>query len=328
MARRGRPPHTEVLTPREQEVLDLLRRGLTNEQIAERLGISRDGAKFHVSQILSRLGVTTRHEAALWDAATHRPWWKKAMAALPFPGSLKLGAKIAGGAVVASAVAGIALFVWLVFSQENFMVSRRWVPGSTVPPTAVPGVESKEPFWYQRLEEERSLKPRFDVVLNGINIGPTSDRRGGPCEGIPNTSSEIVPRPYAQARGSELEVEPRYLPVGTTVNENASSTIVCRGVIAFVVRDFDVPPDRAAGRFGGWVMVSRWLGEKYVRILLPTEEFEAGIVAGRPAVFVPPTTPEGSGISVIAIAEPFGMTVLQAKGITFEELLRVAESLY
>jgi Tol biopolymer transport system component/DNA-binding CsgD family transcriptional regulator len=118
MARRGRPPHPEVLTPREQEVLDLLRRGLTNEQIAERLGISRDGAKFHVSQILSRLGVTTRHEAALWDAATHQPWWKKAMAVLPFPGSLKLGAKIAGGAVVASAVAGIALFVWLVLSQD------------------------------------------------------------------------------------------------------------------------------------------------------------------------------------------------------------------
>jgi DNA-binding CsgD family transcriptional regulator len=132
MARRGRPPHPEVLTPREQEVLDLLRRGLTNEQIAVRLGISRDGAKFHVSQILSRLGVTTRHEAALWDAATHQPWWKKAMAMmLPFPGSLKLGAKIAGGAVVASAVAGTALFVWLVLTSASEDEPFAWRPAFT-----------------------------------------------------------------------------------------------------------------------------------------------------------------------------------------------------
>ena len=67
MSRRGRPPHPDVLTPRQQEVLRLVREGLTNEQIAGRLGISHDGAKFHVSEILSRLGVTTRTEAARWE---------------------------------------------------------------------------------------------------------------------------------------------------------------------------------------------------------------------------------------------------------------------
>ena len=40
-------------------MLSLLREGLTNEQIAERLGISRDGAKYHVSEILSKLGVSS-----------------------------------------------------------------------------------------------------------------------------------------------------------------------------------------------------------------------------------------------------------------------------
>jgi DNA-binding CsgD family transcriptional regulator len=67
MNRRGRPPYPDVLTPRQQEVLDLVREGLTNEQIAGRLGISHDGAKFHVSEILSRLGVTSRTEAARWQ---------------------------------------------------------------------------------------------------------------------------------------------------------------------------------------------------------------------------------------------------------------------
>ncbi|MCH7580200.1 MAG: helix-turn-helix transcriptional regulator, partial [Chloroflexi bacterium] len=40
-----RPSHPDMLTPREQEVLALLREGLTNPQIAERLSITLDGAK-------------------------------------------------------------------------------------------------------------------------------------------------------------------------------------------------------------------------------------------------------------------------------------------
>jgi DNA-binding CsgD family transcriptional regulator len=64
--RRGRPRHDDVLTPREWQVLDLLRDGLTNDQIAARLAISPDTAKFHVSEILSKLGVETRQQAAAW----------------------------------------------------------------------------------------------------------------------------------------------------------------------------------------------------------------------------------------------------------------------
>jgi DNA-binding CsgD family transcriptional regulator len=67
--RRGRPPYPDILTPREQEVLALLQQGLSNEEIAERLDISLAGAKFHVSEILSRLGVESRYEAAAWQPA-------------------------------------------------------------------------------------------------------------------------------------------------------------------------------------------------------------------------------------------------------------------
>ena len=55
MRRRGRPPYPDVLTPREWEVLALLREGLSNEEIGQRLGISLAGAKWHVSEILSKL---------------------------------------------------------------------------------------------------------------------------------------------------------------------------------------------------------------------------------------------------------------------------------
>lgn len=51
------------LTPRESEVLALLARGLSNAQIASQLVVSPMTVKFHVSNILSKLGCATRTEA-------------------------------------------------------------------------------------------------------------------------------------------------------------------------------------------------------------------------------------------------------------------------
>ncbi len=51
------------LTNREREVLNLMVEGLNNKQIAERLIVSASTAKFHVSSILSKLGVASRTEA-------------------------------------------------------------------------------------------------------------------------------------------------------------------------------------------------------------------------------------------------------------------------
>ncbi len=98
-ARRNHRDVTE-LTSRESEVLDLLGLALTNEQIAERLGISLDGAKYHVSQILSKLGVSRREEAV--SAAGGR---SGRLARLGMP----LGARIIGGAllVLALGAAGV-----------------------------------------------------------------------------------------------------------------------------------------------------------------------------------------------------------------------------
>ena len=51
------------LTDREREVLGLMIEGLNNNKIAERLVVSVSTAKFHVSSILSKLGVASRTEA-------------------------------------------------------------------------------------------------------------------------------------------------------------------------------------------------------------------------------------------------------------------------
>lgn len=65
------PPDAGPLTAREREVAALVAEGLTNRQIAERLVISERTADRHLSNILTKLGATTRAQiAALWTSRT------------------------------------------------------------------------------------------------------------------------------------------------------------------------------------------------------------------------------------------------------------------
>ena len=71
--KRGRPPYPDVLTPRQQEVLTLVREGLSNREIGQRLDISTDAVKYHVSEILGRTGSGDRREAAEWQRRRSQP---------------------------------------------------------------------------------------------------------------------------------------------------------------------------------------------------------------------------------------------------------------
>lgn len=53
----------EPLTAREREVLHLLAQGLANKQIAQRLSISEHTVKFHVGEVMAKLGAASRTEA-------------------------------------------------------------------------------------------------------------------------------------------------------------------------------------------------------------------------------------------------------------------------
>jgi DNA-binding NarL/FixJ family response regulator len=64
-SRSALPPAVQ-LTPREAEVLGLVREGLANKQIARRLGISERTVKAHLTSVFTRIGVADRTQAALW----------------------------------------------------------------------------------------------------------------------------------------------------------------------------------------------------------------------------------------------------------------------
>ena len=59
-------PDLDLLTAREQEVLRLIARGYTYKEIARELEISVKTVETHVSSVLRKLQLSTRHQLARW----------------------------------------------------------------------------------------------------------------------------------------------------------------------------------------------------------------------------------------------------------------------
>ncbi len=68
----SRPNEEHPFSPREHEVLTLVAGGLTNKEIAYRLGISNRTVQFHLNSVFNKTGAASRTEAAM--LALQRGW--------------------------------------------------------------------------------------------------------------------------------------------------------------------------------------------------------------------------------------------------------------
>jgi len=65
-ARRGRPPHDDILTPAEWRTVHAVQHGMSDREIARRRGISVDAVKYHVANALGKLGLESRRALRAW----------------------------------------------------------------------------------------------------------------------------------------------------------------------------------------------------------------------------------------------------------------------
>jgi DNA-binding CsgD family transcriptional regulator len=115
MRTRGRPRHPDILTPREWEVFSLIEQGASNDEIAQRLGVTERTAKYHVSEILSKLGVSSREQAVM--AVAERSARPVGLAGLF--GHWALAAKAAATLAAGGVLVGVAVLAWGVVRDEG-----------------------------------------------------------------------------------------------------------------------------------------------------------------------------------------------------------------
>jgi two-component system response regulator DevR len=74
--RAGHEDPTENLTPSELRVLDLIGEGLSNREIAERLGVAEKTVKNHITSLLAKMGLQRRTQVAAWVASRKHSSWR------------------------------------------------------------------------------------------------------------------------------------------------------------------------------------------------------------------------------------------------------------
>jgi len=74
--RAGHDDPTENLTPSEMKVLDLIGEGLSNREIAERLGVAEKTVKNHITSLLAKMGLQRRTQVAAWVSARKHSGWR------------------------------------------------------------------------------------------------------------------------------------------------------------------------------------------------------------------------------------------------------------
>ena len=161
----GRPRHADVLTPAEWRVLEQVRAGRANAEIAVRLGISVSTVRYHLGNILGKLELPDRAAMAAWDGEPRRVRaWAPLLWVLAHLGS------VARAAVGVVALGGAAVVVVGII-------------GGGLAGGAEPDVSSKDRTTAETLSVTVSPEP---------TEGPTEESRGGKSCGAGGSGVEHV----------------------------------------------------------------------------------------------------------------------------------------
>jgi DNA-binding CsgD family transcriptional regulator len=305
--RRGRPAYPDVLTPREWEVLALIQEGLTNPQIAQRLGITEHGARYHVSEILSKLGVESRQEAADWRAP-RRP--------------LALGGLLmrwGAGAAVAAAV----LVMFLLAVGILAMDSRASSSDADALASPTPSLEEEPALASTMTALDYTSHGVYRLVPFGYN-GP-----------LPHDDNFVTGPPgqttnLSLVLQSPLSKVPVYLPPGYQLAEAKLTTV---GTVPISMSLYYVGP-------GFPIIVARErIGRTPVDIFLLSSQshgiIEATTLRGIPAIYELPKPGTTFQVPIgIRFVDGDVETMVQGRvtspevaGTEFAELVKVAESM-
>ena len=134
--RGGRPRHPDVLTPAEWRVLEALREGGTNAEIAARLGVSTNTVRYHVSNMLAKLELRDRRALAAWRPETPR---RRLGAVLAVPAAVwSVGRPLAWVGVGAAVLAGVVVVAVALVALEALVEPDPDPPAAVAPPPATP----------------------------------------------------------------------------------------------------------------------------------------------------------------------------------------------
>lgn len=252
--RRGRPPHPGPVTPAEERVLQLVREGLTNGEIAVRLGLTLNTVKYHVGNLLAKAGVDSREALQEWQIRDGQgrgiiPSW------IPF--ARWLGVSGAAAGAVAVGFAGLA-FVLAVGGSDD----QRGVPASAVPPlSSADAVASASAL--QTVSQGPSLAPnrvpKVETVAIVDSDGPA------PSVAIVDTASGVTLaqratgyNPLVTFRRSqgELLLTHRFLFDGMTGREQVLEVLDLKDLSTKRVIPIPGRPEYTVGPGGAWQTLS------------------------------------------------------------------------
>lgn len=229
-------PRVEAITERQLEVARLVAAGRTNPEIADDLGVSLAGAKYHVSELLGRLGLERREEIADWYRREHGGRSVRELIATP------VGWLVGGGAVAVAALLVVAAFVLLRDEASSPYVARPVA-------SALETVETPQGRWEVLPAPPVVLEDHFAVALGEGKVlfaGVGSGAPGEATRTIPSWVLDLDTSSYAESD----ETHPWTGQV-FAVRRPDETVVVAAVSPAFILRDPDFEPGLGAPSVAG-----------------------------------------------------------------------------